>query len=126
MRQFIAGLLMLSIGGCGQTTTEQRTAPNQPGALVIAYRPDSADTFVAVRSDSVVALDWLREIARSHDIALELKSYPYGTLIEQIGPRRNGDGGYWLYRVNGQMVPMSADAHPVAWSDTLTFFFDER
>jgi hypothetical protein len=126
MRPILAALLLLSIGGCGQTTTKQRTAPNQPGALVIAYRPDSADTFVAVRSDSVVALDWLREIARSHDIALELNSYPYGTLIEQVGPRRNGDGGYWLYRVNGQMVPKSADAHPVAWSDTVTFFFDER
>ena len=65
-------------------------------------------------------------MAKLHDIALEVKTYPYGTLVEQIGPRQNGDGGYWLYKVNAQMVPKSADAHRVAWSDTLTFFFDER
>lgn len=102
------------------------TSPRSAGALVISYRSDSADTFVAKRSDSVLALDWLREVAGIHDIAFEAKTFPYGTLVERIGPRRNGDGGFWLYKVNGEMIPRSADAHRVAWHDTVTFFFDER
>jgi len=99
---------------------------NSAGALIIAYSADSADTFVANRTDSVIALNWLREVVSVHQLEFDAKTFPYGTLIEQIGYRRNGDGGYWLYKVNNQMVPKSADAHTVAWGDTLTLFFDER
>ena len=127
MRYASSWAIYLILFGCGAGEREARTdLPQVAGALVIAYRPDSADTFVANRPDSVIALDWLREVTRTHHIALEAKTYPYGTLIERIGPRQNGDGGYWLYKVNGRMVPKSSDAHTVAWSDTVTFFFDER
>ena len=127
MRYASSWAICLILFGCGAGEREARTdLPRVAGVLVIAYRPDSADTFVANRSDSVIALDWLREVTRTHHIALEAKTYPYGTLIERIGPRQNGDGGYWLYKVNGQMVPKSSDAHTVAWGDTVTFLFDER
>jgi hypothetical protein len=117
----------IALSGCvAKNDSPQPASSHQPGALVIAYSADSSDTFTANRTDSVLALDWLREIASSHQIAFEAKTYPYGTLVERIGYRQNGEGGYWLYKVNGQMVPKSADAHRVAWSDTLTFFFDER
>lgn len=123
------GLLVIAFVLIGCVTKDDSAkvgSSNKPGALVIAYSADSADTFTANRTDSVIALDWLREITSAHQIALEAKTYPYGTLVERIGHRQNGDGGYWLYKVNGQMVPKSSDAHRVAWSDTLTFFFDER
>lgn len=93
---------------------------------MIVYSADSADTFVANRTDSVIALDWLREVVSVHKLEFAAKTFPYGTLVEQIGYRVNGEDGYWLYKVNGQMIPKSSDAHRVAWSDTLTFFFDER
>ncbi len=123
----VAALILFAALGCssGEKAPQTDMAPTA-GALVIAYRPDSADTFTASRTDSVLALDWLREVTRTHDIRFEAETYPYGTLVQGIGPRQNGEGGYWLYKVNGQMVPKSADAHRVAWSDTLTFFFDER
>lgn len=124
-----SGLLVIALVliGCVTKDDSATSLPsNKSGALVIAYSGDSADTFTANRTDSVIALDWLRGITSTHQIAFEAKTYPYGTLVERIGHRQNGDGGYWLYKVNGQMVPKSSDAHRVAWSDTLTFFFDER
>ena len=114
------------IGCVAQNEPGQKPVGDSQGALIIAYSADSADTFTASRPDSVIALDWLREITSTHQIVFEAKKYPYGTLVERIGHRKNGDSGYWLYKVNGQMVPKSSDAHRVAWSDTLTFFFDER
>lgn len=119
-------LLLCAVNACSPQSEPAPIASRVPGAMIIAYAPDSADTFGATRADSVFALDWLREIARVHTIELNAKSYPYGTLVEQIGYRRNGEDGYWLYKVNGQMIPKSSDAHRVAWSDTVTFFFDER
>lgn len=120
-------VITLALVGCSAKEDSAKVAPsNKPGALVIAYSADSADTFTSNRTDSALAIDWLREITSSHQIAFEVKTYPYGTLVERIGHRLNGEGGYWLYKVNGQMVPKSSDAHRVAWSDTLTFFFDER
>lgn len=120
-------VVALALFGCVAKDEAAKVASsNKPGALVISYSADSADTFTANRTDSVLALDWLREITSMHQIAFEAKTFPYGTLVERIGHRQNGDGGYWLYKVNGQMVPKSSDALRVAWSDTLTFFFDER
>lgn len=127
MTRLLSAFACLLIAACGAGEREAaRNSPNVAGALIISYSADSADTFVANRLDSVLALDWLREVARLHDIRLEATTYPYGTLVKSIGHRANGEGGYWLYKVNGQMVPKSADAHSVAWSDTLMFFFDER
>ena len=130
IRSDLLGLLVLlvlstALAACAKPE-KTATPSNTPGVLIISYRPDSADTFVANRPDSVIALGWLREVAKTHEIALEVKSFPFGILVERIGPRQNGDGGFWLYKVNGQMIPKSSDAHPVAWSDTVTFFFDER
>ncbi len=117
----------VTLAGCVARDEPKSTAgPASAGALIIRYSADSADTFVANRADSVIALEWLREVAATHHLAYEAKSFPYGTLIERIGHRQNGEGGYWLYKVNGVMVPRSADAHRIAWNDTLTFFFDER
>jgi hypothetical protein len=118
--------MLATFAACSPKESPEVTSSDRPGALIIAYSSDSADTFVANRADSVLALDWLREVVQVHQLEFRAKSFAYGTLVEQIGYRQNGDGGYWLYKVNNQMVPKSADAHIVAWNDTLTFFFDER
>ena len=119
-------VLLAALFACTPKDETANTTAQNPGVLVISYSADSADTFVAHRTDSVIAFDWLREVATTHHLTLEAKSFPYGTLVERIGHRKNGDGGFWLYKVNGQMIPKSSDAYRVAWSDTLTFFFDER
>ena len=127
MNRLLVAICGLALCVCVAKDEPQISGSSQTaGALIIAYSPDSADTFAANRADSVIALDWLREVASAHQLELDAKTFPYGTLVERIGLRRNGEGGYWLYKVNGQMIPKSSDAHRVAWSDTLTFFFDKR
>ncbi len=121
----VLGTFVILVSCSPKESPEVATA-HSPGALIIAYSADSADTFVANRTDSVLTLDWLREVVHVHQLEFIAKSFAYGTLVEQIGYRRNGEGGYWLYKVNNQMIPKSSDAHTVSWSDTLTFFFDER
>ena len=116
-------LLSCQTGGEAPQTMRQ---PDHPGALVVAYAADSADTFAAVGVDSIVVLDWLRVASGNTGVALELEEYSYGTMITAIGPRRNGEGGYWLYLVNGQSVPKAASECRVAASDNVRFFFDER
>jgi hypothetical protein len=124
-------IIVLATLLCGCATEPEKNPPagnasSKPGALVIAYRPDSVDTFAATFRDSVTALSWLETAVNARQIPFAKKSYPFGTLVEQVGPRHNGDGGYWLYKVNGKPVPEASNAHRVAFSDTVTFFFDER
>jgi hypothetical protein len=121
-------LLLHGCNGGGQSDIAARTEPIAlaPGVLLVEYAADSADTFPSWVDDSIPALQWLRMATDSAGIPLEVREYPFGTLVERIGPRRNGDGGYWLYKVNGAMVPRSADAHRIASTDTVLFFFDER
>jgi hypothetical protein len=97
-----------------------------PGALVIAYAADSADTFPALGSDSIFVIDWLRRATDSAGIALGTKEYAMGTLVMAIGTHQNGDGGYWLYKVNGAMVPKSVADCRVAATDSVLLFFDRR
>ena len=122
----ILTLLFLLSCQTGEEAPQTVRTPALPGALVVAYAPDSADTFAAVGADSIVILDWLRAVTDSAGVTLELEEYSYGTMITAIGPRRHGEGGYWLYLVNGQSVPKAASECRVAASDTVRFFFDQR
>lgn len=92
--------------------------------LVVAFAPDSADTFPAFGADSLTALAWLQMACDTTGLPLGLESYPFGDLVVRIGPRQNGEGGYWLYKVNGGMVPESASSHRVSSNDSVLFFFD--
>ena len=114
--------------GCGRGNEQVRLpVPATPTAgLVIIDYADSADSFVTVVSDSVMVLDRLQAACSTHEIPLSTTSFPYGTLVSGIGHRHNGQGGYWLYRVNGAMVPRAADHWRVAPADTIRFFFDRR
>lgn len=116
-------LLALS---CGSEVQQQKPQPDGVdggGILVIAYAPDSADTFMPVGQDSIIVLEWLRQSCDSAKVTLGLKNFPFGILVDAIGPRRNGDGGNWLYKVNGKMVPKAASTHVVSCRDTVDFFY---
>ncbi len=97
-----------------------------PGALVIAYASDAADTLPALGTDSILVLDWLRQATDSAGIVLGTTDYAMGTLVETIGAYQNGDGGYWLYKVNGAMVPKAVSDCRVAATDSVLLFFDRR
>jgi hypothetical protein len=126
-RLITVGVVALGLVTCGDGG-EDRARPGLSsaegnGILVVSYAPDSADTFAAVGHDSIVVLEWLRRATDDAGIPLELKEYPFGIMVEAIGPLRNGDGGYWLYEVNDGGVPEAASSHPVAAGDTVRFFF---
>ena len=108
----------------GSSGTSQSRPVAGTGILVIAYAPDSADTFTAFGPDSLTALAWLQQACGTTGLPLVLDSYSFGDLVIRIGPRQNGDGGYWLYKVNGGMVPESASGHRVSADDTVLFFFE--
>jgi hypothetical protein len=91
---------------------------------VIAYAADSADTFAAFSRDSLTALAWLQHACDTAGIPLGVEHYAFGDLVSKVGPRRNGDGGYWLYKVNRGMVPESAGSHVVSPDDSILFFFE--
>ena len=113
---------------CGRGN-EQVRLPVQgtpTAGLVIIDYADAADSFVTVVCDSVTVLDRLQAACSTHGILLSTTSFPYGTLVSGIGHRRNGEGGYWLYRVNGAMVPRAADHCRVAPGDTIRLYFDRR
>ncbi|MBI3871545.1 MAG: hypothetical protein HY304_00520 [candidate division Zixibacteria bacterium] len=116
----------LTISACQGNAPGKQSAKPTGGALIIGYRPDSADTFASRAGDSLTALAWLERAADSAGIAVTRRTFPFGILVESIGPRHNGQGGYWLYKVNGQMIPESSHGHRVAPTDTVEFFFDER
>jgi hypothetical protein len=92
--------------------------------LIVAYAPDSADTFSAFPRDSITALEWLQQACDSARIRLEVEQYPFGELVVQIGGKRNGGGGNWLYQVNGQMVSKSASRQRVSSGDSVLFYFE--
>lgn len=108
-----------------QAGASARIAPDSI-VLIIDYAEDRADTFRAafLAVDSLTALDVLRDVAEREGVALKTKDYPMGVLIDQIGTRANGDGGYWLYSVNGRMIPHAASAKRVTSGDTVRFFFN--
>jgi hypothetical protein len=109
-------------------TTQESAKPapaaaHTPGCVIVAYSADSADTLRTPHDDSLTVLEWLRLACDSARLTLDVQSYAFGDLVIQIGDKKNGEGGYWLYKVNSQPVPEAASAHRVAPSDTLLFFY---
>lgn len=58
---------------------------------------------------------------------VETKTYNgLGTLVEAIGPYRNGDdGNYWQYYVNGIQPLVAADAYIIKDGDTVVWIFNK-
>lgn len=127
-RIIFAGMLTLLPLGCNSNpepeVSEVALPPSGNGLLVVSYMPDFADTFPAVGKDSLTVLAWLQQACDSAGIPIDVQHYSFGDLVDQIGSRLNGDGGNWLYKVNGGMVPESAGSHRVSPDDTVQFFFE--
>jgi len=124
----ICSLAMLALSCRGAGQQQQPGAPGTTavgrGAFIVSYASDSADTFATVGSDSILVLGWLRRACDSAKVKLDVKDFPFGSLVTGIGPRVNGDGGNWLYKVNGKMMAKAASACLVSPADTVLFFFE--
>jgi len=125
--QLATAVALLVLVSCskGEEAPESRAEPDvrPPGAIIVNYTPDSADTFRSAVPDSLLVLDWLHAFAESTGTALATQSHAFGELVVTIGPRSNGDGGYWLYQVNGQMATKAVSDLRVSRRDTVTFTF---
>jgi hypothetical protein len=71
----------------------------------------------------VSALAALEAAARSDSLPLGIKEYDFGKLVFSIGGRTAGDDGDWTYKVNGEFMPVAADACQLAEGDRLEFRF---
>ncbi len=117
--------------GCGtESAKQERAATEIRGTidsvhLLIDYATDRIDTLATVisRHDSLDVLNLLINLTRRESIALVTREYAVGTMVEQIGERRNGDGGYWVYTVNSEAIPRAASAYVVQPGDTIRFLF---
>jgi len=130
-------VVLLLCMGCqpDSSRTADRTIPPNPSRasadsvfLFIDYTADRADTLrmVVPTPDSLTVLDVLRILTARDSIYLKTQAYAIGVLIEQIGDRKNGEGGFWLYTVNSEAIPRAASACAANAGDTIRFFFDER
>jgi hypothetical protein len=130
---FWSALLMVLNVGCGSDHADHETPVIEVRKmmdsvyLLIDYagRTDTLGTIIS-RSDSLHVLDLLLNLATRDNIPVETRRFTVGTMIEQIGDRRNGEGGYWLYTVNSESIPQAASAYPVQPGDTIRFFFAAR
>ncbi|MEW5874607.1 MAG: hypothetical protein AB1752_05425 [Candidatus Zixiibacteriota bacterium] len=123
-RVISCGLALLALScGAGQEADKPAADARPPGCIILSYASDNADTVSIVPADSVTVLDWLRFACDSARLPLEVQSYPFGDLVIQIADRKNGEGGFWLYKVNSQPVPEAASLHRVSPSDTVMFFY---
>lgn len=129
-RPLLPSVLLLALLAVSCRSADQRSSRppigdglTESGALIVSYAPDSADTFSPVGPESVLVLDWLRLVCDSAKVKLEVNNYPFGSLIAGIGARSNGDGGNWLYKVNGRMMARAASTCLVSPADTVLFLF---
>jgi hypothetical protein len=121
-------LLLLSAITFGCSDRQSSPSPAGKGAvggglLIVSFAVDSADTFPPPGPDSVIVSDWLRLVCDSAHLDLKVKDFPFGSLIDRIGSCRNGDGGNWIYKVNGRMLAKAASACRVSPADTVLFLF---
>ena len=105
--------------------TEHRE-PSDSVFLILDYSTIRADTSAMIlsSSDTLTVLELLQTLTARDSVVLKTKSYPIGVMVEQIGDRKNGDGGYWLYTVNGEAIPKAVSAYPICPGDTIRFFFE--
>lgn len=123
--KLMLGIFAVLIASCGgdEPPQSKRAPASVPGCIILAYSDTEADTLRTPPVDSALVLEWLRASCVVAGLELVVQSYPFGDLVTQIGHRKNGEGGYWLYKVNGAPVPKSASAHRVARTDTVLFLY---
>jgi len=94
--------------------------------LIIDNGEGEPQSFKVEEKEGITAFDLLKNKAEELNLVLKTKTYDIGIMIEAIGEKENGqDGKYWLYYVNGEMAPVSADKKEIKPGDEIKFKFEK-
>jgi hypothetical protein len=69
------------------------------------------------------ALQALEQTCALAALPVGIRPYDFGKLVVSVGKYTAGPDGYWTYRVNGDLVPMAAEACQLKQGDRLVFRF---
>lgn len=97
-------------------------------------RPLSVSVLVHTETDTLLnrsletegpltALSALEQAASIAKLPVGIRQYDFGKLVVSIGGRTAGQGGDWTYRVNGHLIPVSAETCQLSHGDSLAFRF---
>lgn len=94
--------------------------------ITIDYGEGLVRVFQSQFSEGMTAFDLLKNKTEEFNLVLKTKTYDTGIFIEAIGEKENGqDGNYWMYYVNDEMPPVSADKKEIKAGDKLEFKFEK-
>lgn len=122
----ISGTAIIYFKGLPNTPQENKSylqaGQKEKVTLTVNYGGENSQTFDISYKEGKSALDLLQDTG----LALEVKTYDFGVLIESINGIKNGDSGnYWLYYVNGEAPMVSADKQKVNPGDKIEFKFEK-
>lgn len=101
-------LLLLWAVGCSSEESDVDNGDAARDSVVIEL--------TATDSTTVLAL-----LQQDHQV--DLKQGSMGSFVMAIDSLRGGNDVYWLYKVNGEMVPKAADRTMVGPGDKVTWHF---
>ena len=102
-----------------------RRESNNKAVLVIDFGDGTRRTFSGKVVHNTTALDFLKQGAGQLKISVGTKDYDFGTLVESIGLRKNGDNNsYWIYYINNKSPDVGADQQIVHAGDNVEFRFE--
>jgi hypothetical protein len=104
----MALLLAIWIAGCSSEESAADNGDTSRDSVVIEM--------TAADSTTVLAL-----LQQHHDV--DVKEGSMGSFVMAIDSLRGGNDVYWLYKVNGEMVPKAADKTTVGPGDKVSWHF---
>ncbi len=102
--------------GCGGSDP----LPDAELADSTAVAPTVRDSVVImlVASDSTTPFALLES---NHNVTAQTSAM--GVFVSEIDSVANSDGAYWLYSVNGEMIPKASDRYEIGPGDTVRWMF---
>ncbi len=74
----------------------------------------------------ITALELLQKTAQANDLEIDLKEYAFGTIVDSLAGRTNGDENmYWIFYVNNEMATVGAGDYIIQPGDVVKFSFEE-
>lgn len=107
--------------------TPNAPAGSRPVSVAVVAHAE-VDTLLLVEIDlepPATALAALEQAARGAGVPLATRTFDFGRLVVTIGDVTAGDAGDWTYTVNGEFMPVGADACFLSDGDRLEFAFGE-
>jgi hypothetical protein len=71
------------------------------------------------------ALEALQELVKGRSLAITVKEYKYGKLVEKIGDKANDSEHFWAYYVNGELGNVAGDKFIVHPKDAVQWKYEK-